>query len=275
MNFETVNSDAWNCDLMKTSVLGYLTSQTEVMQLRNSCVMSLPLKTLDGRWVEIYIEPTGTDRDLVHDGGKTLNFLEGSGMLVSDGKLLTLAELARRFGATFDDGVFKALARHGDVQSAVLAVAQCCMVGMYDLLKHHPVSEEEQVRLRVDRKLDAWSVATGIAVTRSVKLSGSVRQYVIDFVAESKTPVAVTILTPSYSPSVSADRFALQSLDLQNTPYSKWRKLAILASPEKWKPRARSVVEKLADEVTEMGEPDLFEDNGIPEALNKLIGKAA
>ena len=260
-------------ELELESVIGYLNAQTAVMGLRGACALSLPFKTLDGRSVMVFVEPSiGNAMELVHDCGKTISFLEGSGLLVSEQKLAVLSDMARRLGASLDDGVFKILSPSHKVQEAVMSIAQCCCLAMYELLRHKPSFDEEQVGSRVGRIVEEWGANAGVEVRRNVKMTGSARQYSIDFVAETVRPIAVTVLIPSYGAAVSADRYALQSLDLQrDSKYSKMRKLAVISSPGKWKTRTLAVVRKFANEIAEDEEAEpLFPRVGIAQVLTAL-----
>ncbi len=81
-----------------------------------------------------------------------------------------------------------------------------------------------------------------------------------------------TRLECSIGAAVSADRYALQSLDLmRDGKYSAMRKLAVVSSPDKWKVRNLAVVRKFADEIAEdMEAVPMFQSQGIAQALTAL-----
>jgi hypothetical protein len=262
------------CESVRDSVLQFLQDGTEAISLSGDvCVLSLPIKTLDGAYAEVYIESMGVADYLIHDGGKTIGNLEGSGIFVSERKLAVLANLAKRFGASLDDGVFKSLAKAETVQQAVFSVSQCCSVALYSLIQHHPSFEEDQIRIRITDTVRQWSEDRGIKVNRDVKISGSLKQYTLDFVTASPTPIAINILVPTYGATVSADRYAMQVLDLKGRYVGK--RLALLAKPEKWNDHTRKLARKLADRVVNIEDDSTMFPSEIPEALDSLLLEAA
>jgi hypothetical protein len=263
-----------NCGAIKESVFQYFQSETEVVSTKQACIVSLPLKGLDGANAEVFVEEVNNGALLIHDGGKTVGHLESSGLIVTESRLATLADLASRLGATLDNGVFKALAKADTVQVSALAVGQCCSMALFELLGHVPFSEEEQIRAKVTNEVEQWSESSGISVKAGVKMPGSIKQYKIDFIADAPTPVQVNILIPTYSSTVSADRYALQVLDLTSSLAGEPRRLAILAKPERWTRPARARVGLLADQIAEVTLGDTLLPTGITEALNILSAAA-
>ena len=263
-----------NCGAIKESVYQYLQAETEVLPTQHACLLSLPIKGLNGVNAEVFVEEVNNGALLVHDGGKTVGFLESNGLLVTDRRLATLADLAYRLGVTLDNGVFKTLAKANTVHVSALAVAQCCSVALFDIIDHVPFSEEEQIRGRVSNEVERWSEQSGIKVASGVKKAGSIKQYTIDFLTNSPIPVEVNILIPTYSATVSADRYGLQVLDLSAHRNDVAKRLAVLAKPEKWTRPARARVRKLADEIAEVSVYDSLYPTGITEALT-LLSRAA
>jgi len=266
-----------NCDLLRDSVVRYLQTETEVISGKNYCVLSLPIRVLDGAYAEVYIEEVGADSFLVHDGGRTLGHLELSGVAATESRMWALASLAERMGVSLENGVFKALAKRHNVQEVAFTVGQCCSIGVYDLVKHLPFAEEERIRVKAFDEVRHWSEAHHSTFKQNVKAIGSVgRQYTIDFVAESGVNlVAVNLLLPSYGPMVAVDRYTAQVLDLRSTKIGRYKRVAVLAKPAKWKDKQRKIVENLADEVAEISDPadqmDLAPSQGIYYALDKLV----
>lgn len=261
------------CDAIKESVFQYIQAETEVIPTQKACIVSLPIKVLDGAYAEVFIEEVNNGALLVHDGGKTIGHLESSGLLVNENRLGVLGDLAQRLGVSLDDGIFKAIAKPNTVQMFALAIGQCCSMALFELLRHVPFSEEEQIRAKVSNEVEHWGASAGIQVESGVKIAGSVRQYKIDFVAHAKTPVEVSILIPSYGAKVSADRYALQILDLRLREH-KAKNLAVLAKPERWSKPARTVVKRLADEIAEISLADSLLPSGITAALDSLAHAA-
>lgn len=260
-----------NCQTVKNLLVTYLQNETEILQSRVACIASLPFKVLDGVNAEVYIEEISGGY-LVHDGGRSLGVLESSGMLITDRKLELLGQLAKRLGASFDNGVFKKIAKDSSLQESVLSVGQCCSVSMFELLKHAPSTEEEMIRSRVRADVNNWAVAHGATIHDNKKVQGAVKQYTLDlFLDTASVPIGINILVPTYGAAVSADRYALQSLDLGKTSF---KRLVVLVKPDKWKQKSRSVVSKMADAVAEIQETQgLFQDN-ITASLDFLVPAA-
>jgi hypothetical protein len=260
-----------SCEAIRESVFQYIQAETEVISSRHACIVSLPIRALDGANAEVFIEEVNDGALLVHDGGKTIGHLESSGLLITENRIALLADLARRLGVSLDDGIFKAVAKTNTVQMSALAIGQCCSMALFELLRHVPFSEEEQIRAKVSNEVERWSASSGISVDSDVKVPGTVRPYKIDFVAHSATPIEVNVLIPTYTALASADRYGLQVLDLTATrKRNRTKRLAVLAKPEKWTKPARRVVAKLADEIAEVSLTQSLLPTGITQALDSL-----
>ena len=137
------------CHSLKSSLVAFLNDQTEVFAADNYCVVTLPLKTLDGRFIDIYVESNFNDVVRVHDGGKTTSELFSQGIHIGDETKALFKSLAARYGATFENGAFSIACwpHQGrwrqDTQAAILGIAQCATLAMFDLLRHVPVVEDQ------------------------------------------------------------------------------------------------------------------------------------
>jgi hypothetical protein len=266
-----------NCELLRDSVVRYLETETEVISGKNYCVLSLPIRVLDGAYAEVYVEEIGNESFLVHDGGRTVGHLESSGVAATESRIWALASLAERMGVSLEDGVFKALAKRNNLQDVAFKVGQCCSIGVYDLVKHLPYAEEERIRVKALDEIQHWGTAHNVTFRQNVKAVGSIgRQYTIDFVGDSAgVPVAINLLMPSYGPMVAVDRYAAQVLDLKSTRVGTYKRIAVLAKPSKWKEKQRRIVLNLADAVAEISDPadqlELSPSQGIASALDRLI----
>jgi hypothetical protein len=263
-----------SCEALKESFFQYIQAETEVISAQQACIVSLPIRVLDGAYAEVFVEEVNDGALLVHDGGKTVGHLESSGLLISEHRLVVLADLAQRLGVSLDNGIFKVVAKPNTVQMSALAIGQCCSMALFELLRHVPFSEEEQIRAKVSNEVERWSTLSGVSVESDVKVPGSVRQYKIDFIARAERPVEVSLLIPTYSAVVSADRYGLQVLDLRTREISPAKRLAVLAKPEKWTRPARKVVGKLADQIAEVSLAESLLPTGISEALDILAHAA-
>ena len=270
-----------NCNSLRDSVVQYLQTETEVISNTNYCILSLPIRVLDGAFAEVYVEEVGVDSFLVHDGGRTIGHLESSGVTMTESRTWALASLAERMGISLDGGIFKALAKRTNLQDVAFSVGQCCSIGGYDLVKHVPFAEEERIRIKALEEVEEWSATRNVTTKRNLKVAGKIgRNYNIDFVIESKSnpTVAVNLLLPSYGPMVAVDRYAAQVLDLREAGYERWKRVAVLAKPHMWKERQRKIVSNLADEVAEISAPSdqhlLQEPQSIIRALDRVRAAA-
>jgi hypothetical protein len=113
------------CNFLKQSLLTYFEEATSVEDAGDSCVVTLPIPTLDQRLVDIFVEARVGDYYIVHDGGKAVNELILQGARLTDSVNEYLEKLARRFSLTFDDEMFKGIGRRPDLQSMILGVGMC------------------------------------------------------------------------------------------------------------------------------------------------------
>ena len=128
------------CSSIKSAVVAAWTANTSVKTRGLTCVLTLPIQTLDGRFVEVFVEQKFGDSLLVHDAGKTVGELHVQGMHWTDSRRAILKGIAERFRVQLDErGVFQTLCKKNAVQQAVLAISQCASVGMFEAAQHQPV----------------------------------------------------------------------------------------------------------------------------------------
>ena len=159
------------CSSIRHSILSSFDDELEVSSFQDYCVVTLPIKTVDDRFLDVYVEPKPPDFYIVHDGGKTEAELYTQGLHITDSRMGLLKALAVQFGATFDGGVFTISCRSTSLHKAVLAIGQCASLAVRDILSHSPVVEEEPVKSRVRRTLDSWKPAT-VDIQPGLEVSG-------------------------------------------------------------------------------------------------------
>jgi hypothetical protein len=239
------------CSSIRAALLEYFVDQTEVLSLRDTCVISLPIKTVDNRWVEVYIDQRMEGFYVVHDAGKTSGELISHGVKITEARSTTLNQIAGSFGASLKDGAFVVGCKGDKLQEAIFAVAQCASLGMLEALKHQPVIEDEPIVELAGDVICGWSEGKG-KVKRRVTIHGDSASHQMDFVFFPENngrnhPIAVNILHPSYTPMISAQRYGFLALDVEKVPlYRDWRRLAILARRGQWTPEAVALIEKHA-----------------------------
>jgi hypothetical protein len=237
------------CSSIRTGLLQYFGDQTEVLSLKDTCVISLPIKTVDNRWVDVYIDQRMDGFYVVHDAGKTTGELLSHGVKLTEGQLSILNQIAGSLGAAVKDGSFVVGCKGDKLQEAIFAVAQCASLGMLEAMKHRPVIEDEPVVALAGDVINEWSDGKG-KIKRGVTIQGDSAQHTMNFVFYPNHngrhhPIAVKVLQPSYTPMISAQRYGFLALDIERVPfYRDWKRLAILARKSQWTQDAISLIEK-------------------------------
>ncbi len=123
------------CHSIRESLLTFFGQQVEVSAVDQNCVLTLPLKTLDDRYIEVFVESTVGDYVMVHDGGNAVAELFLQGIHMNDTRETQMRRIARRYGAAFENNTFTIGCRPAVVNTAILAIAQCASLAVFDVLK--------------------------------------------------------------------------------------------------------------------------------------------
>jgi hypothetical protein len=266
-----------NCRSIKSSLVALFADQTECVATPNHCIVTLPLLTLDGRLMDVYVEDTLGDVVLVHDGGKTVAELYSHGIHVTDAKRALFKSLAASYGASFEAGTFTIACRKTEAQSAILRLSQCANLAMFDLLKNAPVIEDEPILSRVGRALEKWRPPS-VALRRRLHIKGQTEaaDHVFDYVAfgvgERRKNVAVSVLTPTYKPELQAHNYGFMVKDIDGTDFEKWPRLAVITKRERWSEDEKRLVRSLSQATLELETPQGAE---VEEKLPTLIERLA
>ena len=148
-----------DCGRIRDGLLNFIGEEVKVSRFARRCTITLPMRTLDGRYLDVHVEEVEDSRDVVvHDGGRTASELYAQGIHLTDSKRAVFRALAERHGARFDDrdDTFKTAIRAGEMQEAILAIAQCSSLAMHDVLFHKPIAGSVRVPKMVRRVLEAW-----------------------------------------------------------------------------------------------------------------------
>ncbi len=247
-----------NCDSLKDSLVAFLGANMEVTTANGRCIVTLPVRTLDDRFINVYVEPKLGSYVLVHDGGKSIAELFAQGIHLSDGQAAHMKAVARRYGATFQNDMFTCGAHSDSVelQVAILAIAQCAAMAMVPVLSHEAVVEDEPISARVARTLNRWK-PDYVDIRRNFSVRGTHADHRFEFVTfarrkESNT-VALRILLPGYGSRVQAHRYGFMIYDLQQRQeIDRWQKLVIIPKREEWQQEDVNLVKSLASEVIEL-----------------------
>jgi hypothetical protein len=268
-----------DCSSIRDSLLSYIGEQTDVVELRDTCVITLPLRTVDDRWIDVYVEKRAADFYLVHDAGKTLTELISHGLRMTESKMNLLSGIADRFGAHIAEGAFTVGCKIDGVQAAIMAIGQCASLGMLDLLKHSPNFAQIPLISIVGKQLDVWATDKALVSSR-VEVEGQNLQHTFDFVCHpfepTKAPIAITILKPSYTPMSHAKLYGYMVFDLSRTKCSRWKRVAILDKGSEWTPDSIELLEKHAQKVLSVSSAEDADklQTELPRALDQLLAAA-
>jgi hypothetical protein len=261
------------CHSIKRSLLEYLAGATAVEQVGDSCVATLPIPTVDGRLVDVFIESRMGDYFLVHDGGKALNELILQGVKITPSITEHFEALAARFRVSYAGEMFKMSGKPAEVQSMILAVGMCSGLAVGQLVGHVATLVEEPLREQFGHALRGWA-RKRFKISGDVTVQGGNYQHKFDFVAYPKKSqeeaIAMTVLAPGSNPLGTAQRFGFKVLDLQSTPYAKWRRVAVEGRAEQWTPEAKTLIRRFADTVIEIPQDSKIDSNLVRENLDLM-----
>ena len=264
--------NALNCQATRASLLEYLASATRIAQVGSACVATLPIPTVDGRLVDVFVENTLGDYFVVHDGGKAVNELILQGLRVTDSVTEHFATLAKRFGVSFTDEMFKTTVRAPEIQSMILAVGMCSGLAIGQLVGHVPMTVEEPIRSQFGHALRSWAKKR-FKVAGDVTIKGQYAKHRFDFVAypkrENAPTVAMSILLPGSNSLAAAERFGFKTTDLKSSKkYGDWRRVAVQGRSELWSQEARSLLQRCADVVIELPDESKMDKDAVKEKLD-------
>lgn len=230
----------------------------EVSLLGNDgCVVTLPLKTADARYVDVFVERMTQSASFmyVHDGGKSMSDLYAQGLHPTDTQSKRLKGIADAHGASLYNGRFQILCKsEADVQRGVFAIAQCATAAMVEVVTHSPEIEEESLSSRVGRALGVWR-PEDVEIRRHHHVTGQTgMDYKFDFVSmpispDAGQPVALKLLPPSVGPTWQATRYGFMVHDIRGREAAYWPRLAIVSRSEEWSAQSLDVVRSLSSDV--------------------------
>jgi hypothetical protein len=263
------------CHSLKESLLKHFGSEIHVTESREGCVLVLPTKTLDDRYIAVFVERKTPDYFMVHDAGKTSAELHSQGVHITDLREEAFSQMADKLGAMFVDGVFQVGCKEEELHSAILAVGQCETLGMWHLLGHKPDFAEEPVESRVERGLKGWQAPYPMRVERKVQVRGLRATHVLDFVCyarkENREPIAIKILRPSDDSLAKAREYGFLVYDTEKTMFERWLRLAVMTKADKWRSSAKQLIASLSTGTLEVesGDEESLERR-IPDVLDQL-----
>jgi len=255
--------------------MAFLGQEIQVIESRGGCVLVLPSKTLDDRQHAIFIDERMPNYFLVHDAGKTAAELHAQGVHVTDARKEMFSLMADRLGAAFSDGVFQVGCNRDELYRAILAVEQCESLGMWHLLGHKPDFSDEGIRHHVARGIKAWAAPYEHQVNSNIVVTGRHSPHKFEFVSFPKNvpreAIAIKILRPGDDASSKAKEYGYLALDIEETQYDHWQRLAIMTKADRWPRKAKELVEELSTATVEVedGDEDSI-DRIVPEKLSQI-----
>lgn len=244
-----------NCQSIKESLTAYLTGSTVVSQSSDSCIITLPIPTLDGRLVDVFIDGTLGDYVNVHDGGKAVNELILQGVELTGSITEYMEATAKRFQISYRNESFAVTTRQPEIIKAILAVGMCSSLAMGQLIGNVGPLPEEPIKRQFGKALKKWAQHRA-KINSEVVVKGRRVRHRFDFLAtpkaNPKTPIAMSVLTPGSNSLAAADRFGFIASDLDQTPFAKWPRVAVESRAELWSSEARNVLRNCADLVIEI-----------------------
>lgn len=266
----------FDCLTTRDKLIDHLAKTTEVSQVGNLCVVTLPIPTIDSRLVGVFIETTITDYCVVHDGGKAVNELFLQGVKITDSITQHFDALAKRFGVSYTDEVFKATVRLPEVEGAIFAVGMCSSLAMAQLVGHIPVPIEEPLREQFGHVVKGWARGAKFKLQDGVTVKGEYAQHRFDFVAHSSKPkgptFAMSVLLPGSNSLAAAERFGFKTTDLNSSRrYREWHKVAVQGRAELWSSEARALLERCADLVISLPDDPKIDRQTVKEKLDEAV----
>src|SRR4051794_38149538 len=132
-----------NCKSIKAAVLQHLAEGTAVEHVGELCIVTLPIRTIDDRLVDVFVEPRQADFYLVHDACKAANELILRGINITNAMNRNYSLLAERFGVKWSGEMFQTGCKVNGIASSALAIAMCSSMATLDLLGFVAEPEEE------------------------------------------------------------------------------------------------------------------------------------
>jgi len=238
------------------------------------CTITLPVKTVDDRWVSVIVEEK-YDYFVVHDGGQTDSALFSQGLKMSDADEQFNAAVATRYHVSVHDKMIQKMCRKDELSETIMAVAEASAVMTAQLVSARFVEGEvQEVQSRVSEALRLWK-PDDVEIQQNVEIKGGLSTHRFNFVAKGKASghrtATIKILPPS-RPRDRAERYGFMQLDMRQTPeFKDWASLAVILGAEMWTEPALQIVNRLADKTIEVTSDQESEvEARIPSAMTYL-----
>jgi nitrogen regulatory protein PII-like uncharacterized protein len=270
-----------NCSQIREALIRRLSDEIVISTVMDQCVFSLPIKGLNDRTTDVFVEKMLGESYRVHDAGITTSHLFAQGIHITEHKADMFEEVAKRLGVSYLAGTFEVSCRESEIQDAILAVGQCSAMATVEVASHKPVIEEDPIKTRVQRSLTQWKPGYVREIRKGVRVKGRRARHTFDFVSfpedvDRANTVAIQVLAPSHSSQAQAERYGFLVLDTEQlAPYETWKRFAIVTKVEEWGDRSLQLVQDLSQQTVKLasGEEEKVEKM-VPQIMESL-SKAA
>jgi hypothetical protein len=263
------------CQSLRDSLAAHLQELMVAEQIGDICVVTLPIPTVDGRVVGVFVEPRVGDYFLVNDGGKAVNELILQGVKITESVKEYLAALARNFDVSYADEMFQAAGKQAELQRMVLSIGACSSLAMAQLIGQIASALDEPIKEKFGHALKSWA-RKRLKVSTDVSVKGRHAHHRFDFIASPKVghqkkPIVMSVLSPGSNSLASAQRFGFKATDLESTAYAKWPRVAVEDHSELWSAEAKNIVRNCADVVIEIPSGTKIDTRLVGDGLRELV----
>jgi len=245
------------CSEIRESIAGLFADRAQIAKLKDYCVVTLPLQTVDNRHVSLIVEQGIGDTFLVHDGGKTESALFAQGVNVTQNKLEYLRASAGCYGVTIaDNHLIQKICKLRTLNATILEVAQCAILTSQEIIGHKVSFEEENIARRLKSVFADWHPPFLEKVVFQGTVHGETATHNFPVIAFPKRAqqrtVAIKVLYPSH-PQWQAERYGFLVHDIRSQPiYGSWVRMAVISRSDEWPKKAVDLVRNLSHETIEI-----------------------
>jgi hypothetical protein len=262
---------------IKELVARYFTDNLRASpSMESGSIITLPIKTVDDRWVSVMIEEKH-GYFLVHDGGKTDSELFCQGVQMSDDVEQFNTSVAAKYQLRIENGIIQRTCQINELPQTIMAVAEAATVIAAQLVSQLAEPEVPAVRGTVSEALRLWK-SEDFRIEENPQIEGRLSAYTMTFVAwaqnQMHSSAAINILPHSNS-SNRALKYALMLLDLKGIPsYKDLVQIALVLKADQWSEPSLELVNKVADETMTVT-PNTQVESRIRQIENKLAAPKA
>lgn len=242
------------CSDIKDLVAQYLLDNLRASaSFGGGCAITLPIKTLDDRWVSVIVEPR-YDYYFVHDAGKTDSALFSHGIKMSDADEQFNVAVAAKYGVEIREKVIQKMCRRDELCGTILALAESSAVMTAQLISSRLIEiEVQEMQGVVLEALRLWK-PEDVIIDQNVEIQAGFSTHRLNFVAKSRSRRTATInILPPSRPRDRAERYGFMRLDMQRTDeFKDWASGAVILGVEAWTKPALEIVKRLADTTVEL-----------------------